>query len=351
MTATEPTRPEPARPKAALPEPALSGAAPHGVARSKPALPEAARLRPEFDAGRLVTELAGVTGHSWDLQRISASGGGIGQAATVDWRVLPLRSVGGDPQRTDPGGPGPLEFAPTPWLDRLPYLRAILDSIPAPLNAVRLMALGPGAVSRAHHDPKYRLDQGLVRLHIPIVTQPEAVIVLDGVEHCWQPGSFWYGDFSRTHLVRNTGPATRVHTVIDALLTRELADYFPAEFRSALAEADVLFNQLPTADAAHVGPPSRLPRFIQLPSGFTDFDAEPFDGPPRPARLEATGGQLTLATADRAFALLPAGPDELRFAGWSEQRTLHLAAGEVVLRSRRGRRLAEYRVPDGEPSH
>ncbi|MFF0451184.1 hypothetical protein ACFYT4_33205 [Streptomyces sp. NPDC004609] len=54
--------------------------------------------------------------------------------------------------------------------------------IPAPLNAVRLMALGPGAVSKAHCDPKYRLDRGLVRLHIPIVTDPQAVLVLDGVE-------------------------------------------------------------------------------------------------------------------------------------------------------------------------
>jgi aspartate beta-hydroxylase len=107
-------------------------------------LSEAVQLEPTFDAELLARELAEVTGHRWQPQRIHNHGGGVGAASTIDWRVLPLRSPGGDSDRTDPDGPGPIGFAPTVWLQRLPYLRDILDRIPAPLNAVRLMALGPG---------------------------------------------------------------------------------------------------------------------------------------------------------------------------------------------------------------
>lgn len=300
----------------------------------RPALPEAGLLAPTFDAEQLARELAEVTGHRWQPQRIQAPGGGIGAATAIDWRVLPLRSPGGDPERTDPGGPGPVDFAPTAWLDRLPYLREILGAIPAPLNAVRLMALGPGATCQPHRDPKYALDRGLVRLHIPLATHPGAVLVIDSVEHRWQVGQFWYGDFSREHFVSNTGPATRVHTVVDALLTRELVDLFPSDWQAAMNDGDVLFNKF--------GPPLELcpvplPYDAELPSGFTDFDHDQsLDGPLQPVRFAAADGQLTLTAAGRVFALTQAGPDEYRFAGWSEQRTLRFAADGVLLRVRRG---------------
>ncbi|MFE2971549.1 aspartyl/asparaginyl beta-hydroxylase domain-containing protein [Streptomyces sp. NPDC059340] len=149
----------------------------------------AAPLTPAFDADRLAHELAAVTAHEWQRQRTHYAAGRIGPDTPTDWRVLPLRSPGGDPTRTDPGGPGPDHYAATRWLDQMPYLREILDEIPAPLNAVRLLALGPGAASQPHRDPKYALERGMVRLHIPIVTHPGAVLVLDGTEHRWQPGT------------------------------------------------------------------------------------------------------------------------------------------------------------------
>ncbi|WP_395297229.1 aspartyl/asparaginyl beta-hydroxylase domain-containing protein [Kitasatospora hibisci] len=313
-------------------------------------LAEAARLTPAFDADRLARELAAVTSHRWQRQRIHAPGGSIGEATAIDWRVLPLRSPGGDGERTDPGGPGPVDFAPTPWLDRMPYLREILAGIPAPLNAVRLMALGPGAASQPHCDPKYRLDRGFVRLHIPIVTHPEAVLVLDGAEHCWQPGEFCYGDFSREHLVRNTGRTVRVHTVIDALLTEELVDLFPTAWQAALAEADVLFNRPALRATAF---PSPLPYSVLLPSGFTDFDHDdPLEGQLEPAQItQQPGGQLTLTTAGRLLALAPTGDGEYRFAGWSEQRTLTPADDGVLLQVRRGRTTRNRHLPAATTTH
>ncbi|MBV9026636.1 MAG: aspartyl/asparaginyl beta-hydroxylase domain-containing protein [Streptomycetaceae bacterium] len=309
---------------------------------------EAVQLTPAFDldTGRLAAELAAVAPHTWNVQRTHTYGGQAGRPAPIDWRVLPLRSLGGDPDRTDPGGPGPEPFAPTRWLDQLPYLAEILAQVPAPLNAVRLMALGPGAVSTAHCDPKYRLDRGIVRLHIPVVTTDDAVLVLDGVEHCWQPGALWYGDFSREHLVRNTSEAvTRVHVVIDALLTADLASWFPASWHELFARGEVLLNR----PAPHAVPawPAGLPYEALLPSGFADFDAPaPLDGSLIPARIDhAASGTVTLTVAGRVFALVPVGGGEWRFSGWSEQRTLQPHAdGHLLLRVRRGRALADRHV-------
>jgi len=309
---------------------------------------EAAQLLPLFDSARLTAELAAVTAHTWNVQRVHTHGGRVGQPAAIDWRVLPLRSLGGDPQRTDPGGPGPQPFAATRWLDQLPYLAQVLESVPAPLNAVRLMALGPGAVSNPHCDPKYRLDRGIVRLHIPVITDPAAVLVLDGVEHCWQPGTCWYGDFSREHLVRNTSQTvTRVHVVIDALLTADLAAWFPDSWQELLTRGEVLLNH--TAPAA-TSPawPAALPYKALLPSGFADFDAAaPLDGSLIPAHIDrGADGVLTLTVAGRILALVPVdGTGEFRFSGWSEQRTLQPdGVGGLTLRVRRGRALADRHV-------
>lgn len=307
-----------------------------------PVLGEAVRLQPTFDADLLAAELTTVVAHRWNLQRVYAAGD-VGQVAPVDWRVLPLRSLDGDPERTDPGGPGRLDFAETRWLDSLPYLRRILASIPAPLNAVRLMALGPGAHANPHRDPKYRLDRGLSRLHIPIRTLPEAVLVLDGVEHCWQPGTLWYGDFSREHLVRNSGVQTRIHVVIDCLLTHELAAWFPDEWQEALKTADVLFNR----PAPQTQPdPGLVPEFLDIPEGFADFDRDdPLSGAPVRARFETAEGRLALDVAGHRFAMVPVASDEYRFTGWSEQRTIQFLGAEAALRHRTGRSETAVRLP------
>lgn len=310
---------------------------------------KAAQLTPAFDldADRLADELAAVTSHAWNVQRTHTFGGQVGQPAPIDWRVLPLRSLGGDADRTDPGGPGPQPFAPTRWLDHLPYLARLLDAIPAPLNAVRLMALGPGAVSAAHCDPKYRLDRDLTRLHIPIVTTPDAVLVLDGVDHCWQPGTLWYGDFSREHLVRNTSDATRVHVVIDVLLTAELASWFPASWQELFAHGEVLLNR-PTPAAASAWP-AALPYDTLLPQRVRGLRRGrpagrlPPARPPRPRRRRRPG-------PDRRRTLLRARAagdgSEWRFSGWSEQRTLAPGPdGGLLLRVRRGRALTDRHVP------
>lgn len=306
-------------------------------------LPESARLALEADPERLRTELATVTDHRWQLQRVRRLGGGIGPTADVDWRVLPLRSPDGDPDRTDLGGPGPVDFRPTPWLNHLPYLSENLDAIPAPLNAVRLMALGPGAASQPHRDPKYALERGFVRLHLPIVTHPQAVLVLDGVEHCWPPGQLWFGDFSREHQVRNTGSVPRVHTVIDALLTESLAAWFPPRWQTAFVEGAALFNHMPLPKPATA---PVLPRRGKWPANFTDFSHDrSLSCAATDVRFTVTHRTPLVTIADRQLTLVNIGARHYRFAGWSEQRTIKFTDDGILLRSSINRQLREILTP------
>ncbi|MFJ9426098.1 aspartyl/asparaginyl beta-hydroxylase domain-containing protein [Streptomyces sp. NPDC101249] len=310
---------------------------------------EGVRLKPAFDADRLLRELTSLREHTWDQQRVYSEDG-VGAATAVDWRCLALRSPGGEADRTDPGGPGPRDFADTEWLDRVPYARELLEFVPAPLHAVRFMALGPDTVGIDHTDPKYGPRWGVGRLHVPVVTNPGAVLVLDGVEHHWQPGEFWFGDFSRTHRVQNTGTEPRVHLVIDVLVTPGLAALFPDSWQPYFRDGEVLYNRQEnpqTRDEIR-----RLATRFPLPRTFHlwEDDAPLFAGAPLgSATLGERDGHAVLRLADdRVFALVHLGDDEYRFAGWSEERTLQIfpdgPAPRVVLRTRSGSRVDELTV-------
>ncbi|MFF5265298.1 aspartyl/asparaginyl beta-hydroxylase domain-containing protein [Actinomadura viridis] len=296
-------------------------------------LPAAVRLTPAFDTERLATDLKKVARHTWQRQQVSGYHGVPGERTELDWRVLPLRSIGGDPARTDPGGPGPADFAPTPWLTCLPYLTQVLDSLPGPVCAARLMALGPGTASHTHSDPKYAVTRGFVRLHLPIVTNPAAVLTLDGVERRWQPGELWCGQFARPHAVRNDGATSRIHLVTDMLISTGLAEMFPDDLRPVL-HAQALFTG-PDRDGAT---PADVT--VDLPATFTDFAHDhPAAAPAAaaPARITVAGSRGLLTTADgRKFTLAHLGGGEFRFTGWSGQRTLHLGEATLTLRTRTG---------------
>ena len=92
--------------------------------------PESAPLAPRFDLARLHADLDVLRHEHWGTQRAYGQDG-LRPEAGVDWLILPLRSIGGDPARTDPGGAGLDEFADTPWLAKTPYFREIIAAIRA----------------------------------------------------------------------------------------------------------------------------------------------------------------------------------------------------------------------------
>ncbi|GAA1267272.1 hypothetical protein GCM10009677_19580 [Sphaerisporangium rubeum] len=307
----------------------------------------AVALGPRYDAHRLRAELDALGHRRFSPQRTFDRSGPAEETGS-DWRVLSLRSQGGDPRRTDPGGPGLTGYADTPLLAEAPYMASILAGIPADLRTARLMALGPGASVDEHRDYPYGLPAGWVRLHVPVVTNPGAVLVIDGVEHRWQPGELWYGDFSRPHRVYNTGETRRVHLVIDCFVGSALLDMFPEEFRRRVRWSEVLFEkpELPlTPDEA-----AEMECSIGVPASFLDGDSlEAFTARwtlDRRAGLYAADGRLVLDVADGpSMTLVHIGEGEFRLLGWTTERTIKIdLSGRVPqarFRMRYGTGLAE----------
>lgn len=311
---------------------------------------EAVRLLPVLDADRLVADLMTARQHRWDEQS-SFTNGRVSRWAEQDWRVLPVRSPGGDKTRTDPGGPGSEEFADTEWLDHMPYVREILSSIPGPLYAARFMDLGPGVVGYPHSDPKFAPDWGMARLHIPVITHEDATLDLDGGIYRWQPGEFWFGDFSRKHQIQNVGSEHRVHLVVDVLVTPELARLFPAEWADYFAGSDVLHNR-PAVDTID-GERYAARCSFDAPTHLLEIEVfGSLDGQQPQATFSIVDTDTGLAVRspqDHLFPLVALGGGEYRLVGWSEERTvttrLDGPAPKVELTYRKGHRSQRLLVP------
>lgn len=316
--------------------------------------PSAAQLLPTFDVERLQADVASLDGQQWSLQR-NYTTTGPDKYAAFDWRALPLCSPTGSPERTDPGGAGLDDFADTVWMQRAPYLAEIIRSIPAPLRSVRLLTLGVAAKSKVHFETKIRLPWANVRLHVPIITNPGATLMINGHTHQWQPGSFWFGDFSRWHQVANDGTEKRIHMVIDSNVTPELMELFPASFLAELSPHDVLYIQpeVPVADI------KQYRCEFEIPTAFADWEeAEGQFLLPQPnlrASVDVHDGRLVLSVDGKPmFGTTHIGDGEFRFSGWTEERTIQiLRVGDnphVVLRTRQGTRVRRLEVPIAKPA-
>jgi aspartyl/asparaginyl beta-hydroxylase (cupin superfamily) len=115
----------------------------------------------------------------------------------------------------------------SPVLEAAPYLRHVMDDLGIRIRLARLLALRPAGVIREHRDAF--LSNAIVRLHVPIVTDPAVEFYLDGQRCDWLAGELWYGDFSRPHHARNGSALTRIHLVIDATIDAQLAALFPGQ--------------------------------------------------------------------------------------------------------------------------
>ncbi|WP_371238251.1 aspartyl/asparaginyl beta-hydroxylase domain-containing protein [Streptomyces pimonensis] len=261
-------------------------------------------------------------------------------------RVLALHSPGGDPGRTDPGGPGLRGFAPTCWLEHAPLLAGILRSLPAPLRSVRLVALAPGAVLTKLQTAKIGPPWGLCRLHLPLVGGAESrVVFIDDKSH-WQPGSLWFAASWRQHALVNHTDEELVHMVIDLHHTAALAGLFPTDLQACLRAPFVLERR-----PAVCLDPAELHHYIcrfPLPEAFTNWE-NPGHFLPRdalrnvvPAEIVTHRSTLRLLVAGRPFCTLEhLGDGEFRMCGWSEERTLRVRAGAagpaaVVVEAREG---------------
>lgn len=167
----------------------------------------AARLPLSFDVGLLEAAVQAVEGDGWAPHFNT-------QYYAGDWSGIPFRSnsVTGplytDPSRLD-------QFKDLPALDRAPYIRQVVATFQAPVRSVRFLKLAPGAVIREHRDFGLRLEDGEIRIHIPVRTNPDVEFILGGKTLNLLPGEPWYLNLDLPHQLANRGSSERVHLVLD----------------------------------------------------------------------------------------------------------------------------------------
>lgn len=161
-----------------------------------------------FDIDRLNLELDNVLSSEW-----------INHFNTRDyengWSCAPLRSVDG---RLDHiMSISDENFLDTDILKRCPYFQDVLNQFHCEKTSVRLMSLEPGGVIKPHTDPGTSFEDGLARLHIPILTDPHVQFVIDGEAIHFSRGATWYLNASCTHAVTNHSTTPRIHLMLDCI--------------------------------------------------------------------------------------------------------------------------------------
>lgn len=86
------------------------------------------------------------------------------------------------------------------------------------------MKLGAGSEIKEHRDYDLDEENGIVRLHVPVVTNDNVEFYLNKKRVIMKAGECWYCRLSDPHSVHNRGTEDRVHMVLDMELNGWLKD-------------------------------------------------------------------------------------------------------------------------------
>jgi len=197
------------------------------------------------------------------------------------------------------------------------------------------MGLGAGAEVPGHIDSHYHWRTHL-RIHIPIITNPQVEFTCGGETVHMAPGEAWIFDSFRWHEVHNRGTEQRVHLVLDTVVTERLWDMIAAAQSDSPPEPvtvaaggpseHLLFEQVNA-------PPIMSSWEVRCHIAFVLEQAEPHE------LLEQVSRRLDrFADAWSAlwarFGTSPAGAPEYRALVAQEYRELNaMNAGEVRLKN------------------
>lgn len=168
------------------------------------------KLPLRFDAARLQADLASILSSEFIPHFNTAYYDG-------DWSVVSFRSVSGRADQIYPD-PTATEFKDTPLLARCPYVQEVLAAFPCEQQAVRFLRLKAGSIIKEHKDYNLGFEDGEVRVHIPVLTNPDVEFVLNGTRVDMKEGECWYLNFNLPHKVANRGSTDRIHLVIDCVV-------------------------------------------------------------------------------------------------------------------------------------
>ena len=157
------------------------------------------RLPFQFDVERLSQEVLAFDDSEW----LPHPQGHAGNTA------LPLISLNGE---MNDACNGPMK--PTEKLEQAPYIRQVLASFDEVFGRSRLMGLAANCAVPQHFDAIYHWHNR-VRIHIPIITDPQVLFYCGDTHVHMAAGETWIFDSWRRHRVENAGDKNRVHLVVD----------------------------------------------------------------------------------------------------------------------------------------
>ena len=166
------------------------------------------KLSLKFDSELLKSEVKNLIDVKW-------IGHFVKQNYHGNWSVIPLTAREGvtHPVQMAAAIPGDYNFVPTPFLELCPYIQSVLEYFKTEKCSVRLMKLTPGSEIKEHRD--YDLDEGEVRIHIPVFTNDKVSFYVNNTKVEMKEGECWYLRLSDPHRVLNKGETDRIHLVID----------------------------------------------------------------------------------------------------------------------------------------
>ncbi len=125
------------------------------------------------------------------------------------------------------GGPDEIpEFLPNEALQKCPYLLSVLETFQCRKETFRIHTLEPKASIRPHKDLGYSFEQGLVRIHIPVRTNDNVYLLVNGERIKMNAGECWYCNFNEIHEVKNNSDEPRIHLIMDCVVNDWLKEVF-----------------------------------------------------------------------------------------------------------------------------
>jgi hypothetical protein len=233
-----------------------------------------------------------------------------------EWTGVAIHSAGGV-QSAAPGFPSMADYAFTAEADSVPYLKEILASLPFRLQVVRVLWLPPGGVIESHFDFDTNFQFGLVRLHIPLESNPDVEFLIAGQRVDMRVGELWYGDFSQPHQVANRGGQARLHAVLDVELGDEILAQMPPAYVAAQEKLGPISRSRPELsfgddlsgfECRFFVPGNVLPLLAMAPLPVLVLGAS--------AHLQCCNGRLVLALNDKWHCrLFPVAEEEFAIQG------------------------------------
>jgi hypothetical protein len=135
-----------------------------------------------------------------------------------DWSGIALRAAKNAHVQLYPDPTAKEGFIDTEMMQRCRYVPDVLSAFQCELTTVRFLKLGAGAVVQRHRDYQLGLEDGEIRIHIPVLTNPQVEFILDEQKVEMKEGEAWYLNFNLHHSIRNDGTTDRIHLVIDCIV-------------------------------------------------------------------------------------------------------------------------------------